>query len=242
MKTFRQLRAIAAVSVLVLSGCGSPQGQPRRGAEHVAPNEILEFGTLYAGNCAGCHGPGGRGGAATALANPVYLAIVDDTTMRAVIAKGVRGTSMPAFAQRSGGTLTDHQIDVIAREIRTRWDRRDDLDGATPPPYATRSIGDPERGADVYLTYCEVCHGRKGQGGPEGSAITNDAFLALISDQGLRTAIIAGRPDVPMHDWRGYIPRTPMSDQQVSDVVAWLASHRVRTPGRPYFGTNDLRR
>jgi len=26
----------------------------------------------------------------------------------------------------------------------------------------------------------------------------------------------------------------PMSDQEVTDVVAWLASHRVEAPGQPY--------
>jgi hypothetical protein len=25
-----------------------------------------------------------------------------------------------------------------------------------------------------------------------------------------------------------------MSDQEVTDVVSWLASHRVATPGQPY--------
>ena len=50
---------------------------------------VLEFDTLYAENCAGCHGAQGRGGAAIALADPVYLAIVDEITMRKIIAKGV---------------------------------------------------------------------------------------------------------------------------------------------------------
>jgi hypothetical protein len=37
-----------------------------------------------------------------------------------VIANGVRGTAMPAFAQSAGGMLTDPQIDVLTKEIRQR--------------------------------------------------------------------------------------------------------------------------
>src|SRR3989442_6049422 len=105
--------------MLLLSGCSAPPGQPRKALETLSPNEVLEFGTLYAENCAGCHGAEGRGGAAIALANPVYLAIADDDAVRKVIANGVRGTAMPAFAKSAGGMLTDAQIDVITKEIRS---------------------------------------------------------------------------------------------------------------------------
>ena len=44
-----------------------------------------------------------RHGAATNLANPEYEALVDDATLRDVIAKGEKGTLMPAFAVKSGG-------------------------------------------------------------------------------------------------------------------------------------------
>ena len=59
------------------------------------------------------------------------------------------------------------------------------------------------------------------------------AFLALISDQNLRSITIAGRPDQGMPDWRS-AGAQPMTDQQVTDIVAWLASKRVATPGQPY--------
>src|SRR5690348_2412094 len=117
MKRFQYLSASAALSMALLMGCSSPHGRPQRNSEVLAPSEVLKFRTLYAENCAGCHGAGGRGGAAIALADPVYLAIADETAMRKVIVKGVPGTSMPAFAQSAGGMLTDKQIDVITSEI-----------------------------------------------------------------------------------------------------------------------------
>ena len=114
MNAFRHLCRLTALVAILVSGCSSPHGQPNKGSEVLAPNEVLDFGTLYAENCAGCHGAEGRGGAAIALANPVYLAIADDAAIRKVIAHGVQGTAMPAFAESAGGMLTDAQIDVIS--------------------------------------------------------------------------------------------------------------------------------
>jgi len=234
----RYLCAFAALGATLLTGCASPHGQPRKGSETLAPNEVLEFGTLYAENCAGCHGAEGRGGAAIALANPVYLAIADDAAIRKAIANGVRGTAMPAFAESAGGMLNDKQIDVITNEIRSRWSRRGILDATNPPAYAAKTTGDAVRGEAEYKTYCGSCHGPQGRGGQKGSAITDDSFLALVSDQGLRTIAITGRPELGAPDWRANVPGKPMSDQEVTDVVAWLASRRSRNPGQPYSASN----
>jgi len=241
VKQVRPLSAATVLAAVLFAGCGAPPGQPRPGSMTLAPGDVVDATALYADNCAACHGADGRGGAALALADPVYLAIADDRTMRSQIANGVPGTPMPAFGERAGGTLTEKQIDVIVSAIRTR-ERSDDLGGIEPPAYATASIADRDRGGVAYRKYCESCHGPDGAGSARGSAITNDSFLALVSDQGLRTAVIAGRRDLGAPDWRGNLPGTPMSEQEVTDVVAWLASHRVQTPGQPYFtSTNEQR-
>lgn len=238
MSVFQNLCVCATLAAIVLSGCGVPHGQPGRDSEILAPNEVEDFGTLYAQNCAGCHGAEGRGGAAMPLANPVYLAIADDAAVRKVIANGVRGTAMPAFAENAGGMLTDAQIDVLTNKIRSSWSQQGILESATPPSYAPKSSGDAQRGELAYKTYCESCHGPGGRGGPQGSSITDDSFLALVSDQGLRTIVITGRPELGAPDWRGNLPGRPMSDQEVTDVVSWLASRRVRNPGQPYSASN----
>lgn len=215
------------------AACGAAPGRPTSASVALAPNDVANFDVLYADNCAACHGVNGRGGPGIALANPVYLAIVDERSMRATIADGVRGTSMPAFAQRAGGMLTEKQIDAIVEGLRSRSDEPLDLTGANPPSHTATSAGDVPRGEVAYRTFCMSCHGPNGSGGPRGSAITDDSFLALVSDQGLRTTVIVGRPELGAPDWRGNGGR-PMSDQEVTDVVRWLASHRVATPGRPY--------
>jgi cytochrome c oxidase cbb3-type subunit III len=231
------LCATGLLSIL-LSACGTPHGQLTDGSEPVAPDQILEFGTLYGQNCSGCHGADGKGGPAIALADPVYLAVADDAAIRKAIDSGVGGTSMPAFAQSAGGMLTDKQIDVISREIRARWSKPGVLAGTSPPSYAAKSTGDAQRGAAAFKVYCESCHGPSGRGGQKASAITNDSFLALVSDQGLRTIVIAGRPELGAPDWRGNMTGKPMSDQEITDVVAWLASQRAQNPGRPYSASS----
>jgi cytochrome c oxidase cbb3-type subunit III len=238
----RYLCTFAVLNMMLLSACSSPPGRPGKDSEHPAPSEVSDFKTLYAENCAACHGTEGRGGAAIALADPVYLAIVDEPSMRKVISSGVHGTSMPAFAQSAGGMLTDKQIDAITSGIRSRWTRPGILDGTNPPSYAAKSAGDVQHGEASFKTYCSSCHGAQGQGGPKGSSITNDSFLALVSDQYLRTTVIAGRPELGAPDWRGNVPGKSMSDQEITDVVAWLASHRVQNPGQPYSAANNAQR
>jgi mono/diheme cytochrome c family protein len=222
----------------LLCGCANAPGKP--GDPPAVPNEISDFNALYGENCAGCHGADGKGGAAIALANPVYLAIADDTILLRASANGIPGTSMPAFAQSAGGMLTDKQVDEIVRGIRERWSTPDTFHGADPPPYAASTPGDTGRGAQVFATYCSSCHGDSGTGGKKAGSIVDGSFLALVSDQELRTIVIAGRPELGAPDWRDDVPGKPMSAQDISDVVAWLASQRPKYPGQPFPTTAKL--
>ncbi len=219
---------------LGLCGCANAPGRPVPGDTPIVPSEISDFNILYAQNCAGCHGAEGRGGAAIALGNPVYLAIADETILRRVATNGIPGTSMPAFAQSAGGMLTDQQIEVLVRGIRERWSKPDVLRGANPPPYSSSEPGDTSRGSEVFAAYCSSCHGAGGRGGQKASSVVDGSFLALLNDQELRTIVIAGRPELGAPDWRGNVAGKPMSAQDVSDVVAWLASQRAQFPGQPY--------
>jgi len=230
---------LVSLSVAVLCGCGEPPGYPRKALETPAPNQVMDFAILYSENCAGCHGTEGRGAAAIALADPVYLAIADDESIRKAIDNGVKGTAMPAFAQSAGGMLTDKQIEVITSGIRSRWGWPGFLGSASPPSYAAKSAGNPVQGAAAYKTFCESCHGPGGRGGPKGSSITDRSFLALASDQYLRTVVITGRPELGAPDWRADVPGRPMSDQEITDVVAWLASQR---PQNTDSATNNAQR
>lgn len=237
MRPPRTILGLLIFANLGLAACANAPGQPAAGDPPEIPSEISDFNALYGSNCAGCHGANGTGGAAIALANPVYLAIVDDATLHRVASKGISGTSMPAFAQSAGGMLTDKQIDAIVSGIRSRWAKADALQGSTPPPYSSTGSGDASRGSKVYATYCQSCHGVGGRGGQKGSSIVGGSFLALLNDQELRTIVIVGRPELGAPDWRNNVPGQPMTAQDVSDVVAWLAAQRSQFPGQPYSST-----
>jgi cytochrome c oxidase cbb3-type subunit III len=224
----------AALSALALCACAGAPGRPQPGDTPIVPNEITDFSSLYAQNCSGCHGSDGKGGAAIALGDPVYLAIADDATLRRVATSGIRGTSMPAFAQSAGGALTAKQIEILVSGIREHWAKPDALRGANPPPYAVPEPGDASRGSAAYAIYCSSCHGAGGRGGEKAKSIVDGSFLALLNDQELRTIVIVGRPELGAPDWRNNIPGKPMSAQEISDVVSWLASQRQKFPGQPY--------
>jgi len=220
---------LSLAAVVALVGC-SASGKPAPGPEVPRPDSILDPVVLYSQNCAGCHGAEGRKGPAMDLSDPVYLAIVDDDTLRSTISKGRPGTAMSAFAQKEGGMLTDEQVNAIIRGIRERWSKPNVLAGAAAPLYAGKAPGNPQQGDAVYATFCASCHGTDAKGGPKAGSVTGGAYLSLISDQGLRTIVIAGRPDFDAPDWRNNVAGHPMTDQQISDVVAWLAAQR---PARP---------
>jgi cytochrome c oxidase cbb3-type subunit III len=229
----RPAAILLAGPLVLVGGCRLP-GRP--GPQDVVPRpeQVMSFDKLYGQNCAGCHGVDGQNGQATNLANPIYEALVDDATLRDVIANGEKGTLMPAFGQGAGGSLTDAQINAIVSGMRARWSKGDVLAGQNAPPYKASSAGDAADGKRVYGMACARCHGAPGQKpGPAGS-ILDGSFLALVNPQMIRTTVIAGRPDIGQPDWRDDVQGHPLTDGDISDVTAWLMAQRPATPGQPY--------
>ncbi len=234
----RVLSILAVAAAVAAAACNGMPGRHSAASVEVRPDRVKDFALLYSENCQACHGSGGRGnGAAIGLADPVYLAIASDAVIRRVTAEGVPGTAMPAFSRAAGGALTDEQVGILTSGIRA-WAGPDALGRAEPPPYAAGG-GDPARGVEVYAAACASCHGPTGAGGERAGSIVDGSFLGLVSDQGLRTTVIAGRPDIGQPDWRGDVAGRVLTPQEVSDVVAWLSAQRPSTPGEPYPGGTD---
>ncbi len=228
MRVFRPiLISLLSAASLALSGCNNSPGKPGPGPEVPRPDQILDFATLYKQNCVACHGTDKEPGAAVWLANPVFLAVAGEDNLKSVIANGVPGKLMPPFARSAGGMLTDQQVEILAKGLVTTWGKPGILDGLNPPPYKAVLHPEGAPGQQPFANYCGRCHGMNGGGGtnPPIGSIVDPSYVALISDQELRNIIISGAQGMP--DWRSDGPGHPMSDEDVTAIVAWLGSHRL---------------
>ena len=239
---------LLCLAAVALTGCGRRVAQQR----FERPAEVHKFTQLFSENCAGCHGAEGQLGPAPPLNDPLFLQIIPPAEITRVVSDGRAGTLMPAFAREQGGTLTAEQIDILARGLVTEWGTAKNTakDGApssdnvsnnkaTLPDYLqpantadVHSLENREKAFEVFGLVCGNCHGRRGEGGKQAGALRDPAFLSLISDQALRRIIITGRPDLGMPDYRGLGKMLsdgngePLTNQQIADVVALMASWR----------------
>jgi cytochrome c oxidase cbb3-type subunit 3/ubiquinol-cytochrome c reductase cytochrome c subunit len=133
--------------------------------------------------------------------------------------------------------LTDAQIDVIVEGMRARWKTGNPLGNEMPPPYKAGHSGDATKGQAVYSEACARCHGATKEKPGSAGSILDGSFLALLNEQTVRTTIVAGRPDIGQPDWRGHIQGRPMTDDEVTNVSAWLIAQKPAAPGQPYPNT-----
>jgi mono/diheme cytochrome c family protein len=231
----RAILPLIPLTLLVGSlGCNRKIGPPDDQEELMRPENVVSFDRLYKQNCSACHGEQGSGGPALDLANPSYQALVDDASLKRWITSGMPGTQMPAFGESAGGFLTAQQVDLLVAGMRARWGYKDHTT-ADMPPYSSSALGNVEGGRNIFRVSCSSCH-QQGQ-----QKITDTSYLALVSDQSLRTVVIAGRPDLGHPDWKQIRRGQPFTDQDVNDVIAYLHSLRSDTPGQPYPETSIKR-
>ena len=217
------LAAASAGLLLSLSGCDQLPGKPKESDRWQPPEAEKDFKVLFAANCRACHSSANTVGPSISMHDGLYVAVIPPETLRQVIAEGVKSSLMPGFSQKQGGDLTDEQIDILVKGIED-WGKSQNVNRESLPPYAA-SPGDVSQGANVYNQYCASCHGQAGTGGKSGS-IVNPDYLHLVSDQYLRSVVIAGRAELGMPNYQYMVPGKPMSNEDIANVVAWLSSHR----------------
>jgi cytochrome c553 len=135
--------------------------------------------------------------------------------------------------------LTETQVDALVQGMLREWSRSSDFSGIALPPYAAAPPGDPADGEKAYTTACARCHGADGTGiRPPGNnadptrdstlhSIVDPSYLELVSDQSLRSIVVAGHPDADTPDWRRYIAGRALTAQEITNIVAWLSAHRA---------------
>ena len=99
-------------------------------------------------------------------------------------------------------------------------------------------------GAQLYRTYCGLCHGDEGEGyaADNANALANQQFLASVTDEFLRVNIARGHPGTPMASYA----RThggPLSSEEVDQLVAFIRSWQEVPPADlPAPGPGDAER
>lgn len=187
--------------------------------------------TVYAENCAVCHGMAGEGiGSNPALDQPA-LRVTDFDALYKIIARGLYGTAMPAWSQEDGGPLSDYQLTQLVLLIQQGdWaatqDRVVNLGLAPLIPFTVEP--DPEvmanlaelpggevlaAGITVYAQECVACHGPDGAGTSLAPAL-NDPAVREKSVTELERAIRTGISGTLMAGWQNVL-----EDEQITAVL-----------------------
>jgi cytochrome c oxidase cbb3-type subunit III len=128
---------------------------------------------VFDSNCAGCHGLDGRGGdKGIDIVDNLAAHNLTDAKLRGIIAKGIAGTSMPAFSE-----LNQQQVRNIIGYLRS-------LQGSA----GARDLpGDAARGRTIFFgsAGCSNCHTLSGSGGflgPDLSSYGTNSSVTAIRD------------------------------------------------------------
>ena len=174
-------------------GSGGGNGTAGGAAAGAGP---VDGATLFAANCAACHGTQGVGGTrGPELQHPVrdYSAWV--------VRHGLPGTGFPApMAIITPATVSDANLNLI-------WD------------YLAKPA-QPTTGKALYLDYCGNCHGADGKGGPTGRNILNE--LSKLKTQ-VRNGAHLGQFSM-RKDYMPAFTTTQISDAELNLIYTYVDS------------------
>ncbi|MSR33374.1 MAG: c-type cytochrome [Phycisphaerales bacterium] len=225
---FRNIAAL--LGVIVAAACVGACG--KISSTDPAENIVLTTQQLamknYAQNCSACHGANGVNGAARQLADANYLASVGREALINITTNGVSGGFCPGSGPASLAQWDAKQVADFVDGMLEAWGKNG---VALSIPWSVKlaPAGNASNGQAVYAATCQSCHGAPNFKGVTGAgSVTDPNYLRLITDQGLRTAILFGRPERGMPGWSGPFPHQAadrkLSSQEISDVVAFLRS------------------
>jgi len=179
--------------------------------------------TLYARNCAVCHGGNGTGGIGVPLALTSFQAGISDDYLRQTIRLGRPGRVMPAF-----DNMKKDEVDAIVSHMRS-WNK------GPVATYSTQPVqGDAAHGKQLFAQYCAACHGATGEGGV-GTGVTysrprdlpimapalhNPGFLASATDSMIKSTLMKGRNDTPMTSFI----KLGLKEDDINDIVSYVRS------------------
>jgi mono/diheme cytochrome c family protein len=197
-------------------------------------SDLDEAMTLYAENCAVCHGIQGEGIGSIPALNSDALAQSDYASLEKIIARGLYGTAMPAWSKEDGGPLGDYQISQMVTLIQYGdWqqvqDRIVNLGLAPRIPFAAEA--DPEtlavvatlpegdilsQGLQLFAAECVACHGADGMGTALAPALNDPAVRAKTTEE-LERTLRSGVSGTLMASWD-----SALTDDELTALVTLI--------------------
>jgi mono/diheme cytochrome c family protein len=187
--------------------------------------------TIYAENCAVCHGAAGEGIGATPALNSPALQEMDAEALTKIISRGLFGTTMPAWSLEDGGPLSEYQISQLVSQIHVGdWDATQDrvvnLGLAPLIPFVSEASPDvleglaelPQgealaTGITLYSQSCVACHGADGLGTSLAPAL-NDPAVRDQDPTALERTLRLGVSGTLMAGWE-----KALDDEQIAALL-----------------------
>ena len=200
-------------------------------AETIALVETLPDGaplsvglTVYAENCAACHGANGEGSTLAPALNTDELRVrLSDADIARTITDGVPGTLMSSWSS----ALDAAQQQVVVALI-SRWGELNAAGVSLPTIEAAPLDMSPQavaNGQRLFDLLCTQCHGIDGYGSPIAPALNNQTFLSTTPDAAIQAIIAGGVTGTVMPAWSGYL-----TDADIAAITAYLRSLQPTAP------------
>jgi len=163
--------------------------------------EVSRGGTVFAANCASCHGSAGKGdgkASVSLLPKPANLtaARFSDERLSSVLWNGVAGSSMPPWRQ-----LPTEDLRALVAYIHSLH-----VPGAAP---STQDVKTLDEGKSLFAANCASCHGDTGAGdGPAAGALAPSPtnFHLKKPTQGRAWDVLEnGVPGTAMPPWQSQL-------------------------------------
>ncbi|MCX6028109.1 MAG: c-type cytochrome [Chloroflexi bacterium] len=203
----------------------------------ILQGNLDEAMTLYAQNCAVCHGMAGEGIGANPPLNAPGPADMDYADLAKIITRGRYNTAMPAWGEEDGGPLSDYQVgQLVALVQRGDWQAAQDrvvnlgLQPLIPfaaqpdPAILTQVQALPDgaqlaQGITVYAAKCVACHGADGMGTTLAPAI-NDTTVREKGAAEIERIIRLGVAGTLMAPWQNALKADELS-AAVALITRW---------------------
>lgn len=160
--------------------------------------EVSRGGSLFAANCASCHGPAGLGdgnASASLLPKPANLtaARFSDERLSGVLWNGIPGSSMPPWRQ-----LPAEDLRALIAYVQSL--------GVPGAPSTSQETASVDQGKALFASNCASCHGDRGSGdGPTAGALVPPPTNFGLKQPTLSRALEVlekGIPGTSMPPWK----------------------------------------